>query len=1267
MGKGSSGSTTTSTTAPPQWLQNNLQSLYGQAQSVTSAPLQQYGGSAVAGFTPQQTSAFDTINNAQGIATPYYNSAAQMIGQASQPITASPITGSTISQYQSPYTQQVVNATQQQLNQNDAIQQQQLQGQAIQSGASPFGGDRAGIAAAVLAGQQDLANNQTIANLQNQGYTQALGEANTEQQASLGAQEATGYLGQQGAAGLQQLGNNVQTSALSGASAQLQAGADQQQLGQEQLNYPQEQFYQQQAYPYQQLSALESAAGLAGSVAGGTSTTTPASPSLASDASAIGLAGLVGYGSLTGGGSKRGGRIGFTRGGIAHYDSGGVSVPQVPNLSIFSYLPPSSASQQYKSNAPMANSSTATQPSGLGVNGLNLAALKYAGQGAKSLYNSAFAPSEDAMESSLAASSGMPVATAGENAALSSEIGGAPGAGQLLDVLGGGSGADSLAGLPAGASWADTSMGLPWLTGGAADAGALDIGAAAAGDAAVDAGVGDGLADAAMALFAFKRGGIARYASGGSSSTGSTGSPLFSYINEPNGVNIPQLNNSALYAPSGTNYNAVNALPNLTSNGSNITMPSAMATPAAASPSATNPYSSNPQYSPVGTSQFTSQQLAALDQAGGGLPASTTFTPISDPNTFTGNNFLELSQVQGGSGQGSVLAPQYANLGFTQSSPGEYEYSFKRGGLAHYDAGGPTPFDTSANPMANNQTAQFAQMNPQQLRMLAQRIPPGSPQSQIINKVLQQKQMMPNVGQAPAQGAPMPQQAPMGAAAPTAQANMKKGGQVKISFKHKGIFPQKAEGGIAHFDDGGDAYDSGLNGTEPRGLSANEPMTQDALEAMVGPSDDIESQKDPLPTVDHSGDTIKINYPSEGKSLDLGLPSDKAQADSQNKPDFFQRNAPLLSMLSGIAASKSPFSSVAVGEGGLAGLKEMNEQRTQQRQDTQQQQQQQYQTGELGLRGKEIAQTGQYQQGELQNNAQKNATEAAHWKAMEDITRQRMNNGMPSVDPETGDIIQGNIGAQAKANGYGFPVQQIPPTVFHAMSQEDSKRKQLENANFPVANNVNRILDQLEPNLSNFQTGSMAPGVRAIAGKFLGTDSGTAAANIEKGTNDLATELNKFQYMPGQRGSVLGLQTILASKPGIQQPQQTNMNIVNGLRAKVNDYTLSGELNEQYREASPYKITDSNTQELDRALKTIYPLETINPKTGSVAYNKDNEQKIRAAIPDAISNPSKYFALAKQGAAQKAQQDAPTQNAPQPQSTDGWNTTPGGTQYRVVQ
>lgn len=239
--------------------------------------------------------------------------------------------------------------------------------------------------------------------------------------------------------------------------------------------------------------------------------------------------------------------------------------------------------------------------------------------------------------------------------------------------------------------------------------------------------------------------------------------------------------------------------------------------------------------------------------------------------------------------------------------------------------------------------------------------------------------------------------------------------------------------------------------------------------------------------------------------------------------------------------------------------------------------------------------------------------------------------GMTNVDPETGDVTN------VQSPGFGFQAQAYPPVVFKNMANEDSKRRVAGEANRPIANNVLNILDTLEPNLDKFTTGAggdirlnAEKAAKYLSGGTMYDQTATAGNDIEKSTNDLANELGKFQHMPGNRGSVLGLQTILASKPGVTQDPQTNRNIIAGLRAKATDALLSDELQQQYRQASPYKITDSNVDKLDDALKDIYPLYTVDKKTNQVSFNADNADKIRDSMSDAIANPQKYMQMAKQ-------------------------------------
>lgn len=299
---GKSGGTTTSNSSStvPQSVLDEYNQVTAQANQVASAPLNQYGGQIVAGLTPDETAAMGTVKNAQGIAAPYTQQASGLISQSTQNIDPRTVTSADIQNYQSPYTQQVLNSTMAAENNQDAQQQAQLQGNAISSGA--WGGDRAGVAQGILGGQQAFANNATNAGILNQGYTQALQEANTQQQAGIGAQEASQQLQANGGLAANQIGTSALANTLTGANAQLQSGELQQQQAQSDLNVPYEEFLQSQAYPFQTTGWLGNIAEGIGSNEGGSSTSSTTQPS-------EGLFGL-----------KRGGGIS----GPKHYKIGGI-------------------------------------------------------------------------------------------------------------------------------------------------------------------------------------------------------------------------------------------------------------------------------------------------------------------------------------------------------------------------------------------------------------------------------------------------------------------------------------------------------------------------------------------------------------------------------------------------------------------------------------------------------------------------------------------------------------------------------------------------------------------------------------------------------------------------------------------------------------------------------------------------------------------------------------------------------------------------------
>src|SRR5882672_9293311 len=269
---GKSTTTNTSTSPNPQAMAA-YSNLLNQAGQVAATPFSTYGGEFTAPLNAQQQQAGSNINQYAGFAQPYIQQAAGYANQAAQPLTAS-----NINQYLSPYTQDVVNATQAQFNNQNQQQLNMVRGNAAAQGA--LGGDREGIAEGITAGQQSLAQAPVIAGLYNQGYNTALSTAQQQQQ-NLG--QAAYSLGNLGVAG--------QNAGLTGANAQLGYGTLGQSTSQAQDTALYNQFLAQQAYPFQTTQWQAGIDTGVGSQMGGTSSTQGPAPNPWSSIAGLGLVG----------------------------------------------------------------------------------------------------------------------------------------------------------------------------------------------------------------------------------------------------------------------------------------------------------------------------------------------------------------------------------------------------------------------------------------------------------------------------------------------------------------------------------------------------------------------------------------------------------------------------------------------------------------------------------------------------------------------------------------------------------------------------------------------------------------------------------------------------------------------------------------------------------------------------------------------------------------------------------------------------------------
>lgn len=260
MGKKSS----TTTQAPPGYIQDAQKNVINQAQGVASTPYQQYQGQMVAGFSPDQINAFGNINNLQGsgnqflpqaydltmgaaapigdqiplanpnttnsllgtAASTYANGAPNVLGTATgnygdlyNTVTGGGV-GNGINQFLDPYISNVLNAQMGYQNDQDAQQQNQLRGNAVAAGA--WGGDRAAVAQGVLGGQQALANNQVNSQTLSQAYQNSLGAFQNQEGVN------SGILGFGANTAATQGGLNLQNAAGSEAAYGAQLSAAQQ-------------------------------------------------------------------------------------------------------------------------------------------------------------------------------------------------------------------------------------------------------------------------------------------------------------------------------------------------------------------------------------------------------------------------------------------------------------------------------------------------------------------------------------------------------------------------------------------------------------------------------------------------------------------------------------------------------------------------------------------------------------------------------------------------------------------------------------------------------------------------------------------------------------------------------------------------------------------------------------------------------------------------------------------------------------------------------
>lgn len=237
----------TSTTSPTAQAFAAYQGLLDRAETAAGTVWDPATQQQIAGFTPDQLAAFSNIRG--GIAQPYIDSAAGLINAGSGSVAGN------MAQYQNPYLDQVINATQADFDRSNAKQLSDVTGNARLAGS--LGGDREAVAKALTAAEQARVQNPVIANLRSQGYNTALSAAQSDAARSLTGGNAMASLG---------------PLAYTDANALLGIGGQQQQLDQAQLDANSANASAQAAYPFQTTQWLAGILGAATPNMGSTTT-----------------------------------------------------------------------------------------------------------------------------------------------------------------------------------------------------------------------------------------------------------------------------------------------------------------------------------------------------------------------------------------------------------------------------------------------------------------------------------------------------------------------------------------------------------------------------------------------------------------------------------------------------------------------------------------------------------------------------------------------------------------------------------------------------------------------------------------------------------------------------------------------------------------------------------------------------------------------------------------------------------------------------------
>lgn len=275
----------------PEWYNQYAGNLISKAYQATSEPYQAYGAPRIAGFSPEQEQAFESVKGNVGAWQPYMGAATQAVGQGMQSFTAPGVA----QQYMNPYIQQVVAGIGQTAGRNLYENILPKINRTFVGGGTFGGGRSAEFTNRAIRDTQAQALSAQI-DAMSKGYDTAANLYGTEANRAL-----------TGANVLSGLGEQYQGMAGKDAAALEAIGGQRRELAQKSADLAYEDFLRQQQYPLEQVKEL-AGIGSTLNLGDGTKTTTVSAPGPSSTAQTLGtVAGIAGtLGSIF---AKEGGEI----------------------------------------------------------------------------------------------------------------------------------------------------------------------------------------------------------------------------------------------------------------------------------------------------------------------------------------------------------------------------------------------------------------------------------------------------------------------------------------------------------------------------------------------------------------------------------------------------------------------------------------------------------------------------------------------------------------------------------------------------------------------------------------------------------------------------------------------------------------------------------------------------------------------------------------------------------------------------------------------